>query len=185
MHFCRKYSVHCYPTLRLGDAVLPFVNSTKFHGLVFDRALTWRQHICSLRTRCNCALNVLRMLIRTSWGADRVTLLWLHRALVRSILGYGTIVYGYASTTNLRALDTVHHAASVWRLVHFVLAIFTAYLSMLGNLLFPCVETYFFAATVLRYLAFQTTQRIGLFCTPNIILPMLIGCPFLDLQVSV
>ena len=74
MHFCRKYSVHCDPTLRLGDAVLPFVNSTKFLGLVFDKTLTWRQHIRSLRTRCNSALNVLRISSGTSWGADRVTL---------------------------------------------------------------------------------------------------------------
>ena len=36
MHFCQKYSVHCDPTLHLGDAALAFVNSTKFVGLVFD-----------------------------------------------------------------------------------------------------------------------------------------------------
>ena len=47
--------------------------------------------------------------------------------------------------------------ASVWRLVRFVLVVLTAYLSILGNLLFPYIETYVFAATVLRYVAFQTT----------------------------
>ena len=37
-------------------------------------------------------------------------LLRLHRALVRSVLDYGSLVYGCASATNLRTLDTVHHA---------------------------------------------------------------------------
>ena len=49
------------------------------------------------------------MLSGTSWGADRVTLLRLHHALVRSVLDYGSIVYGCASATNLRTLDMVHH----------------------------------------------------------------------------
>ena len=50
------------------------------------------------------------MLSGTSLGADQVTLLRLHRALIRYVLDYGTIVYGCASATNLRTLDTVHHA---------------------------------------------------------------------------
>ena len=110
MYLYRKYSIHCDPTLHLGDAILPIVDSTKFLGLVFDNTLTWRKHIRSLWTRCNSALNELRMLSGTSWGAVRVTLLRLHRALVRSVLDYGSIVYGCASATNLCTLDTVHHA---------------------------------------------------------------------------
>ena len=54
--------------------------------------------------------NILRMLSGTSWGADQVTLLRLHRALVRSVLDYGSIVYGCVSATNLHTLDIVHHA---------------------------------------------------------------------------
>ena len=50
------------------------------------------------------------MLSGTSWGADRVTLLRLHRALVRSVLDYVSIVYGCSSATYLHTLDTVHHA---------------------------------------------------------------------------
>ena len=96
MHFCRKL-------LRLGDAVLPFVNSTKILGLVFDKTLTWRQHIRSLWTRCNSALNVLRILNGAFFT------LRMHRALVRSVLDYGNIVYGCASATNLPTRDTVHH----------------------------------------------------------------------------
>ena len=49
------------------------------------------------------------------WGGDRDTLLMLYRAIVRSKLDYGCIVYGTASNTDLRQLDSImpylaHHA---------------------------------------------------------------------------
>ena len=101
--------------LRLGDAVLSFVDSTKFLGLVFDKTVTSRQHVCSLWTQCKSALNVLCMLSGTSWGTDRVTLLRLY-------YDYGSIVYSCACATNL------HMLAFVWHMVHFELAVLNVYL---------------------------------------------------------
>ncbi|GFO00731.1 RNA-directed DNA polymerase from mobile element jockey [Plakobranchus ocellatus] len=43
------------------------------------------------------------------WGADRATLLRLHRTLVRSKLDYGSVTYGSANKHVLRALDPIHH----------------------------------------------------------------------------
>ena len=43
------------------------------------------------------------------WGGDRDTLLALYRTIVRSKLDYGCIVYGTASNTNLRQLDSIHN----------------------------------------------------------------------------
>ena len=44
------------------------------------------------------------------WGGDRHTLLMLYRAIVRSKLDYGCIVYGTASNANLRQLDSIHNS---------------------------------------------------------------------------
>ena len=74
VHFCRKYKSHRDPNLFLGGIPLPGVDSTKFLGLYFDRHLTWRTHITTLKARCMRTLNVLRALNGTSWGADRVLL---------------------------------------------------------------------------------------------------------------
>ena len=41
-------------------------------------------------------------------GADQKTLLCLYRALVRSKLDYGCIVYGAASNNILKKLDPIH-----------------------------------------------------------------------------
>ena len=52
---------------------------------------------------------ILKVLSRTEWGADRTTLLKLYRSLVKSKLDYGCIVYGSASKTALAKLDPVHN----------------------------------------------------------------------------
>ena len=43
-------------------------------------------------------------------GAETDTLLMMYRAIVRSKLDYGCIVYGTASNTDLRQLDSIHNA---------------------------------------------------------------------------
>ena len=55
-------------------------------------------------------LNVFRALNGTSWGAGRVLLLGLYRAIVRSVLDYGSIVYASAAPSTLKLLDSIHNA---------------------------------------------------------------------------
>ncbi|GFO27408.1 RNA-directed DNA polymerase from mobile element jockey [Plakobranchus ocellatus] len=59
--------------------------------------------------KCLKALNLLRVVGHTDWGADRATLLKLYRTLVRSKLDYGSVIYGSAKKHVLRALDPIHH----------------------------------------------------------------------------
>ena len=62
-----------------------------------------------MKAKCLKVLNLLKVLSRTSWGADRTTLLHLYRSLIRSKLDYGSIVYGSARKSYLQMLDTVHN----------------------------------------------------------------------------
>ena len=57
------------------------------------------------------ALDVIKVVANSKWGADKITLLHLHRSLVRSKLDYGCIVYGSARTSYLKAPDAIHHKA--------------------------------------------------------------------------
>ena len=66
-------------------------------------------HIKYLKARCLKALNLLKVVSRFDWGADGIVLLRLYRALVRSKLDYGSIVYGSARKSYIGMLDTVHH----------------------------------------------------------------------------
>ena len=77
---------------------------------MFDHRLTWVAHIKYVKTKCLEALNILRVLSHTSWGADRQTLLRLHKAFIISKLSYGCEIYSSATQSHLKSLDSVHHA---------------------------------------------------------------------------
>jgi hypothetical protein len=96
---------HADPHLTLDGAVLPVGEETKFLGLLFDRKLTFIPHLKYLKAKCMKTLNLLRVVGRTDWGADRKVMLRLYR----SKLDYGSIVYGSACKSPLRMLDPVHN----------------------------------------------------------------------------
>ena len=98
------------PIVRIGNTLLPLEESTKFLGLWWDSHLSFKKHINVLKTQCKEALNLIRVVAHLKWGGDRDTLLMLYRAIVRSKLDYGCIVYGTASNTNLRQLDSIHNS---------------------------------------------------------------------------
>ncbi|KAG1677303.1 RNA-directed DNA polymerase from mobile element jockey [Nymphon striatum] len=109
MHFCLLTRPHHDPQLRLGSSPIPLVNSTRFLGLIFDKKLNFLKHMQVLKSKCLRALNLLRILSNTNWGADRKVMLRFYRSLIRSKLDYGSVVYGSARKSYLRVLDPVHN----------------------------------------------------------------------------
>ncbi|GFO15021.1 RNA-directed DNA polymerase from mobile element jockey [Plakobranchus ocellatus] len=71
----------------------------KFLGVIFYQKLSLENHVKYLKNKCLKALNLLRVVAHTDWGADRATLLKLYRTLVRSKLNYGSVIYGSAKKT--------------------------------------------------------------------------------------
>ena len=57
------------------------------------------------------ALNIIKVVANTKWGADRDTLLRLYRSLIRSKLDYGSIVFGSARPSYLSRLEPVANKA--------------------------------------------------------------------------
>ena len=111
LHFIApRYKAQRPPAIRISDTLLPVEESTKFLGLWWDSYLSFKEHISALKTQCKEALNLIRVVAHLKWGGDRDTLLMLYRTIVRSKLDYGCIVYGTASNTNLRQLDSIHNA---------------------------------------------------------------------------
>ena len=109
VHFCQLRKLHDNPQLYLYGSLIPVVDEVKFLGVIFDRKLSFIPHIKYVKAKCLKALNLLKVLSHTSWGADRTVLLHLYRSLIRSKLDYGAIVYGSARKSCLATLDTVHH----------------------------------------------------------------------------
>ena len=55
------------------------------------------------------ALNILKVITYTSWGADTTTHIKLYRSLVGSKLDYGCILYGSARKSCLQLLGIIHN----------------------------------------------------------------------------
>ena len=111
VHFCCVRDVHSDPEIFINRCLISVSDTAKFLGVVFDKKITFLPHILNLRTRCDKWLNILKVLSNTSWGADRMSLLKIYRAVIRSKLDYACQVYGSAGSSYLKKLDTVHHSA--------------------------------------------------------------------------
>ena len=93
----------------LGKQTIKVVKEAKFLGIIFDSKQNFLSHIKRLKTKCLKALNIIKCVSGTKWGGDQKTLLNLYRALVRSKLDYGSIIYGSARKSYFKILNTVHH----------------------------------------------------------------------------
>ena len=111
VHFCRRHCSDLDLGIRLYREPVPTQPAAKFLGVLFDRRLTYKEHFKVLRERCFKSLNVLKCVSRTSYGADRSTLLLLYRAIIRSKLDYACFIYDSAVESSKRSLDTIHHTA--------------------------------------------------------------------------
>ncbi|GFR15852.1 uncharacterized protein TNCT_518621 [Trichonephila clavata] len=107
--FSRKRGVFPNPELFIGRSLIKAVKEFKFLGLIFDQSLRFHRHLKDLKIRSTKVLNILKVLANTRWGADQTSLLRLYRALIRSKLDYGSVVYSSACKSLLKILDPVHH----------------------------------------------------------------------------
>lgn len=111
MVFTRKRGIYNDPELWLGPTQLRVVKETKFLGMIFDSKLNWIPHLKMLKLKCLKAMNIMKIIAYHNQGTDTKTLMRIYRALIRSKLDYGCQVYGTASPTALKMLDSVHHQA--------------------------------------------------------------------------
>lgn len=99
------------PELYLKGKKLKVVTTKKFLGVIFDHKLTWIPHIKWLKAKAIRALSILKVIVKNNSRTDSKILLNMYKSLVRSKLDYASQVYGTASPTALKMLDTVHHQA--------------------------------------------------------------------------
>ena len=109
VHLCQLRKQHDDLTLHLYGSPIPVVEESKFLSIIFDRKLNFIPQIKSLKAKCLKALNLLKVISHTSWGADLTTLLKLYQSQVRSKLDYGCIIYGFARKSYLEILIPIHN----------------------------------------------------------------------------
>ena len=109
MHFCNKRKLHPDPTLTIYNSQIPVVIQTKFLGVIFDNKLNFKAHIDYVRQKCGKAMNLLKVVAKMDWGADRSVLVRLYRSFVRSRLDYGCAVFSSARKSYLKKLEPIQN----------------------------------------------------------------------------
>ena len=75
MHFCDQRKHFAEPSILLDKISIKVVTEAKFLGVKFDRTLSYSSHVNYLKTNCFKALDVLKVVGHTDWGADQKILL--------------------------------------------------------------------------------------------------------------
>ena len=99
------------PRLYLNETEIEYSDEIKFLGLIFDKKLTFESHVKLLKAKCLKCLNLLRAVGSQHWGADQESIMRFYRAIIRSRLDYGSVVYNSASPTTLKTLEPVANEA--------------------------------------------------------------------------
>jgi len=84
------------PKITFENTTLDYSDNVKILGLTFDKKLNWC-HIRQLKIRTLKSMNVLKTLARTEWGSDSDRLINIYKAIIRSKIDYGSLVYGAAN----------------------------------------------------------------------------------------
>src|SRR6218665_337909 len=68
VEFSRNGTRPAHLPLKLGTSRLLYQSSVKFLGVIFDRHLTWAEHIKYVADRCRKRLNLMRAMAGPPWG---------------------------------------------------------------------------------------------------------------------
>ena len=105
-----KQRIYTEPSLHLDGQAIQVKDEVKFLGLISDKKNSnFKSHVQYVKKKCRKGLNILRVVGRTDWGADKSTLLKLLRTLGRSKLDYGSAVYGSTKDLSLYKLTPIGH----------------------------------------------------------------------------
>ena len=69
MHFCNQRKQFAEPSIMLDKIPIKVVTEAKFLKVVFDRTLSYKFHFDYLKTNCLKALDILKVVGHTDWGA--------------------------------------------------------------------------------------------------------------------
>ena len=95
--------------IKLGNSILPQVDTPTFLGVKLDTRLTWNPHLQETEARSIRKLGIMKKLSGTSWGADANILKTVYTGAVRPVLEYASSSWNSAAKTNTARLDKIQN----------------------------------------------------------------------------
>jgi hypothetical protein len=87
---------------------IPFVNSVKYLGIIFDKGMIWRLHIDPIEAKVFRTFPRLYSLFKSERLSIHIKLT-LHRALIRSVMTYACPVWDFAAEIHLLKLQCLQN----------------------------------------------------------------------------
>jgi hypothetical protein len=94
--------------LQLNGRNIPFVNSVKYLGVIFDRRMTWRQHIEKIAAKALGTYIRAYSIFKSKHLNANIKLI-MCRALIRSIMTYACPTWEFAADTQLMNLQRLQN----------------------------------------------------------------------------
>ncbi len=89
------------PTLRMeGKALIPS-ESLKYLGVEINRNLNWLPHLTERTNKCKYLLSKCKSIIGRSWGLTPDKMEWVHNAVIKPKVTYGSIVWASNMTNSM------------------------------------------------------------------------------------
>ena len=79
--------------------------TTKLLGILFDRRLSFKDHMKDLMTKVYRRLNLLKLLKWTNWGASPYTILKAYKCFIRPLLEYSSLITGALRESQVKEMQ--------------------------------------------------------------------------------
>jgi hypothetical protein len=93
--------------LTINGQNIPFVPNVKHLGIIFDRKITWGLHIKTIEVKAFRAFIRTHSLFKSEHLSSNIKLTF-YKALIRSIMTYGSPAWEFPANTNLLKLQVLH-----------------------------------------------------------------------------
>ena len=81
------------------------IQTAKLLGILFDRRLSFKDHMKDLMTKVYRRLNLLKLLKGTNWGARPYTILKAYKCFIRPVLEYGSLITGALRESQVKEMQ--------------------------------------------------------------------------------
>lgn len=110
IYFCFLWSLYHDPVLKMDGETIEEVKEVKLLGFTLNNKLSFIPHMKVLRERFFKALVILRFFAKPNGEQNALSSCnFIRLVLIRSLLDYGSTVYGSARKSYIQILETVHH----------------------------------------------------------------------------
>ena len=106
------YQLRIQPSLHILNTPIKFNSRPTFLGVTFDRTLSFKYRVLSLRKKFHSRFRAFRSIASASWGPSKESLCTLYKAFIRPIRTYASPGwFPFSSPTHITSVERMHRSS--------------------------------------------------------------------------